>query len=112
MRFSETFAGSTHGCIFANGCLLFCVTFVPYPTWIRASYLRTPAAKMATAFYSGTFVLIAVSFYLFFRAAFRKPLLSANASQEFVAKTCHDYMFGPPLYLAATASAFLSERVS
>jgi len=67
---------------------------------------------MATAFYSGTFVLIAVSFYLFFRAAFRKPLLSANASQEFVAKTCHDYMFGPPLYLAATASAFLSEHVS
>ena len=97
---------------FANGCLLLCVTFVPYPTSILASYLRTPAAKMATAFYSGTFVLIAVSFYLFIRAAFRKPLLSANASQEFVAKTCHDYMFGPPLYLAATASAFLSERVS
>jgi len=97
---------------FANGWLLLCVTFVPYPTLILASYLRTDAARMAAAFYSGTFVLIAVSFYLFIRAALRKPLPSANASQEFVAKTSHDYMFGPPLYLAATVSAFLNERLS
>jgi len=97
---------------FANGWLLLCVTFVPYPTSILASYLRTNAAKMAAAFYSGTFVLIAVSFYLFIRAAFRKPLLSPDASQEFVAKTRRDYMFGPPMYLMATVSAFLDDRLS
>jgi TMEM175 potassium channel family protein len=97
---------------FANGCLLLGVTFVPYPTSILATYLRTPAAKMAALFYSGTFVFIAMCFYLFIRAAFRKPLLSTTASMEFVAKTCHDYMFGPPLYLVATLSALLDERVS
>lgn len=97
---------------FANGCLLLGVTFVPYPTSILAAYLKTPSSRMAMAFYSGTFVFIAICFYLFIRAAFRKPLLSAKASDEFIAKTCHDYMFGPPLYLLATIAALLDARVS
>jgi hypothetical protein len=49
---------------------------------------------------------VALSFCLFMRAALRKPLLSASASPEFVAKTCHDYSFGPPLYLAVTVTGF------
>jgi hypothetical protein len=70
------------------------------------------SGKNGCLFYSGTFVFIAMCFYLFIRAAFRKPLLSATASMEFVAKTCHDYMLGPPLYLVATVSALLDERLS
>ena len=97
---------------FANGCLLLGVTFVPYPTSILASYLETPAAKMAAGFYAGTFVVIAICFYLFIRAAFRKPLLSPSASEKFIAKTCHSYMFGPPLYSLATLAAILDERLS
>jgi uncharacterized membrane protein len=97
---------------FANGCLLLGITFVPYPTSILASYLQTSAAKMAAAFYSGTFVFIAICFYLFIRAAFREPLLSPTASEEFVAKTCHSYMFGPPLYLLATLAAIVDVRFS
>jgi uncharacterized membrane protein len=97
---------------FANGCLLLGVTFVPYPTSILARYLETPAAKMAMAFYGGTFVFMAACFYLFIRAAFRKPLLSINASAEFVAKICHEYTFGPPLYLAATLAALIDVRLS
>jgi uncharacterized membrane protein len=97
---------------FANGCLLLGVTFVPYPSSILARYWQTPAAKMAAAFYAGTFVFMAVCFYLFIRAAFRPALLSANASMEFVAKTFHEYIFGPPLYLAATLAAFIDVRLS
>lgn len=97
---------------FANGCLLLGITFVPYPTSILASYLETPAAKMAAAFYAGTFVFIAICFYLFIRAAFRKPLLSPTASVEFVNKTCHSYMYGPPLYLLATLAAIVDVRFS
>ena len=97
---------------FANGCLLLGVTFVPYPTAVLASYLETPAAKMAVAFYAGTFVFIAICFYLFIRAAFRKPLLSPDASDAFIAKTRHDYIFGPPLYTMALLAAFLDARVS
>ncbi len=97
---------------FANGCLLLGITFVPYPTSVLASYLETPAAKMAAAFYAGTFVFIALCFYLFIRAAFRKPLLSPSASKEFITKTCHSYMFGPPAYLLATLAAILDVRLS
>lgn len=97
---------------FANGCLLLGVTFVPYPTSILAAYLKTPAAKMAALFYSGTFVFIALCFYLFIYAAFRKPLLAVSASKEFVEKTCHSYRYGPPLYLLATLSALFDVRLS
>ncbi|MGB7437804.1 MAG: TMEM175 family protein [Candidatus Acidiferrum sp.] len=97
---------------FANGFLLLGVTFVPYPTAVLAAYLETPAAKMATAFYGGTFVIIALFFYLFIRAAFRKPLLSPNASQEFINKTCHSYMAGPPAYVVATLAAAWEVRLS
>jgi uncharacterized membrane protein len=97
---------------FANGSLLLGVTFVPYPTSVLASYLETPAAKMATGFYAGTFVGIALLFYLFIRAAFRKPLLAATASQEFIDKTCRSYMLGPPLYLLATLAAIVNVGLS
>jgi uncharacterized membrane protein len=97
---------------FANGCLLLGVTFVPYPTAVLAEYLETPAAKMAMMFYTGTFVFMAICFYLLIRAAFRKPLLSAKASQEFIAKTCHNYLFGPPAYFIATLAALLDVRLS
>jgi uncharacterized membrane protein len=97
---------------FMNGCLLLGVTFVPYPTAVLASYLETPAAKMAMMFYAGTFVFIAICFYLLIRAAFRRPLLSANASQEFIDKTFHDYAFGPPAYVLATLAALLDVRLS
>ena len=97
---------------FANGCLLLGVTFVPYPTSVLATFLETPAARMAVTFYAGTFVFIALCFYLFIRAAFRKPLLSPYASPEFIAKTCQSYAYGPPLYLVATLSALLDVRAS
>ena len=50
---------------FADGCLWLGVIFVPYPTSVLTAYLRTPAAKMAATFYSGTFVFMAMCSYLF-----------------------------------------------
>jgi|SRR5580658_2674269 hypothetical protein len=58
-------------------------------------------------FYSGPFVFMAVCFFLFIRAAFRKPLLSKNASEEFISKTCHNHLFRPPAYVLATLGALL-----
>jgi hypothetical protein len=54
---------------------------------------------------------MALCFYLFIRAAFRQALLSAKASQAFIDKTCHQYMFGPPAYLLATLGALLDVRL-
>jgi uncharacterized membrane protein len=97
---------------FSNGCLLLLITFVPYPTSVLAAYLRTPAAKMAAAFYSGTFVLVALCFSLFMYGAFRPHLLSQNASVKFIEDTHRRYRMGPPLYLLATLAAFVDARLS
>jgi len=95
-----------------NGCLLLLITFVPYPTSVLAAYLRTPAAKMAAAFYSGTFVLIAICFSLFTYGAFRPHLLAHNASQKFIEATLRSYRLGPPMYFLATIAAILDARLS
>jgi uncharacterized membrane protein len=97
---------------FTNGCLLLLITFVPYPTSVLAAYLRTPAAKMAAAFYSGTFVLVALCFSLFTYGAFRPHLLAHNASKKFIEATLRSYRMGPPTYLLATLAAFLDARLS
>jgi uncharacterized membrane protein len=97
---------------FANGFLLFVVTFVPYPTAVLATYLNTPAAKMAAAFYAGTFVLIAFAFILLIRASLRKQLLASSSSVEYVDRLRRSYAFGPPLYLLAFLAAFVDVRLS
>jgi len=97
---------------FSNGCLLLLITFVPYPTSVLAAYLRTPAAKMAAAFYAGTFVLVAICFSIFIYGAFRPHLLSKNASARFIETTHRNYRLGPPLYLLATLAAFIDARLS
>jgi uncharacterized membrane protein len=97
---------------FANGCLLLTIIFVPYPTSLVARFLETPAAKTAVAFYCGLFVLVAISFNLVLRAAFRKKLLLPSTPMDFVARTCRHYLAGPPLYLLAFLMAFWDVRLS
>lgn len=97
---------------FSNGCLLLLITFVPYPTSVLAAYLQTPAAKMAAAFYAGTFVLVALCFTLFIYGAFRPHLLSKSASAKFIEATHRSYRMGPPLYLLAMLAAFIDARLS
>jgi uncharacterized membrane protein len=96
---------------FSNGCLLLLITFVPYPTSVLAAYLETPAAKMAAAFYAGTFVLVALCFSLFTYGAFRPHLLARNASAKFIENTHRSYRLGPPLYLLAMLSAIIDARL-
>lgn len=96
----------------ANGCLLLLITFVPYPTSVLAAYLRTPAAKMAAAFYAGTFVMVAVCFSLFTYGAFRPHLLAHNASKKFIEATLRSYRLGPPIYFLAAVAAIIDARLS
>jgi Endosomal/lysosomal potassium channel TMEM175 len=81
--------------------------------WVHHhAILRNVCRTDAWLHFANGCLLLGVTFYLFIRAAFRKPLLSPSASDVFIAKTCHDYMFGPPPYLLATISALLDARVS
>jgi uncharacterized membrane protein len=91
--------------MFANGLLLLIVTTVPFPTAVVAEYLLTPAAPAAVAFYCGTFVMVAVAFYLTLMAALRQETLMENASAQRIRRFRRDYSLGPPLYLAALVVA-------
>ncbi|MGI8991036.1 MAG: TMEM175 family protein [Bryobacteraceae bacterium] len=94
--------------LFTNGLLLLFVTVVPFPTAVIAMYLRTPAAVAACAFYAGTFVLLAISFYLLLMAAFRKTILLPDVSETAIQRLRKSYRMGPPLYLLSFGAAFIS----
>lgn len=91
--------------LYANGFLLMMVTVVPFPTAVVSEYLRTPAAPAACALYAGTFVMIAVGFWLVLTSAFRKSILHPDTPQATVRRLRGSYRLGPPLYLLATIVA-------
>jgi uncharacterized membrane protein len=91
--------------LFANGLLLMFVTVVPFSTAIVAEYFATPAATTACLVYAGTFVLIAISFYMLLLAAFRPSVLDPAAPESTVLRLRRDYRLGPPAYLVAVAAA-------
>jgi uncharacterized membrane protein len=93
--------------LYANGFLLLLVTFVPYPTSVLASYLETPAAPAAGAFYAGTYVLVGVAFNLLWATARSRHLLHPRVSEETVRAWTRRNRLGPPLYLVATAASFI-----
>jgi len=58
--------------------------------------------------YTGSFVLIAISFYLLLMAAFRASTLDPDAREATVLRLRRDYRMGPPAYLLATLAAAFS----
>ncbi len=94
--------------LYANGFLLLLVTFVPYPTSVLATYLETPAAPAAGAFYAGTYALLGVAFNLLWAAARYRGLLDPGVPEATVRTLTGKYWLGPPLYLVATAASFVS----
>lgn len=98
--------------IFANGFLLLMITFVPFPTAVIAKYFMTPAGPLACLFYSATFVLVAIAFKIFVKAAFRPSILSGKASPATIDRIKKSYRSGPWIYGAATAAALFSTWVS
>ncbi|HJZ47002.1 MAG TPA: TMEM175 family protein [Roseiflexaceae bacterium] len=95
--------------LFLNGLLLLVVTTIPFPTALLAEYLERPAATVACAIYTGTFVLLAFSFYAFWRyAAHRNRLLAHTVTDEQVAAISRSFLFGPISYLLAFALAFVN----
>jgi uncharacterized membrane protein len=99
--------------LFANGLLLMLTTVVPFSTSLVTQYLRFAAAKIACAVYGGTFVMISLAFsLLWYGLRHDRALLSPSASEEVVARIDRSYRIGPPMYILATAGAFLSPYVT
>jgi uncharacterized membrane protein len=100
---------SDHIFLVLNGLLLMGVTFVPFPTAVLAAHINTPDATTAAAFYSGTFLVIAILFYvLWLYASHDQRLLSLRHNAQSVAAITRQYNFGPPLYLITFLLAFVS----
>jgi uncharacterized membrane protein len=106
---------SDHTFLYWNGVVLLLVTFLPFPTALLAEYLLHPEAKVAGAFFSGTFVAIALAFKgLWHYASKNKKLLGFGRSADSadVEQITKQLRFGPLMYLAAFAVSFVSVRLS
>ncbi len=99
--------------LFLNGLLLLFVTFVPFPTAILAEYVETRHGNVASAIYSGLYLIIAIVFNILWRyASGGERLLDKKADLCFVQNISKQYKFGPPLYLIALLLSFISVAAS
>jgi len=91
--------------LFANGLLLLSVTFVPFPTAILAQYLATADAKVAVAFYCGSFLANSLAWNLLFATIVRGRLLRPDIDAATIVRIRRAYVFGPVVYAVATIAA-------
>jgi uncharacterized membrane protein len=96
-----------------NGMLLFCVTFLPYPTSLVAEYYGRSGETTATALYAGTFFVMACSFTAVWRyASHRYRLVGKEVTAERIRTINRQYLLGPTVYGFALIMAFLNVVVS
>lgn len=97
--------------LFANGLLLFTVTFVPFPTAVLAGHLRAADARTAVAFYCATFFVNSLVWNLLFWTIVRNGLLRTEIDTETVARVRKAYVWGPLIYLTSTLVALVQPAV-
>lgn len=96
-----------------NLLLLLVIVFIPVPTALLAEQLPYPGQHAAAVIYSGTNVLMAISFNLIWNHASRDGrLLGKNVDMHSVAAISAQYMYGPLLYIVAFVLAWISAPVS
>ena len=81
------------------------MTFVPFPTAVLAQHLATAEAKVAVAFYCGTFVVNSLSWGLVFSTMVRGRLFHAGVDAGTIQRIRRAYLVGPLVYVAATLVA-------
>jgi TMEM175 potassium channel family protein len=102
-----------HTLLILNGALLLGVTAVPFPTAVLAQYLGKADEKVATMLYNGTYVVVAIFFNVLWRyAAGRRRLLGETVDVAEVNRISRQYAYGPLLYLACFALAYINVTAS
>lgn len=97
----------------ANGLLLLGTMLVPFVTQDLLRYLGTPAGATAAAIYSGAYVLISLAYNLTWHVAAKdRRLLRPGVSDAQIRTVYRGYLAGLPLFLAATALAFVNPFLS
>jgi TMEM175 potassium channel family protein len=100
--------------LFINLALLMVVAFIPFPTGLLATYLRSPSDQhVAAALYAGTFLVLGLTFFATWRyAATKQQLLGSVLSEADVRRLVRRNLAGLGPYAAAVAIAFVSAPVS
>ena len=99
--------------LFLNGFLLMLVAFVPFPTAVLAGHVEDHYAVTATAFYTGTYVMIAIAFNILWHyAIFRRRLVGRSAAQAGISSITRNYLWGPPLFFLTFLFAFFNVPLS
>ena len=98
---------------FANGILLLVVSFVPFPTAVMAAYWKTPNQQMGVLFYSGTFILLALTYNLvWFCISHKDRLVDRKLDHQKIEAVSRQFVVGPLMYIAAFAVGFWSPLAS
>jgi uncharacterized membrane protein len=97
-----------------NLLLLLGVTSVPFPTAVLAVHLGRPDQRTAATLFNTTYFFIAVFFNILWRYASsaKRGLLAVDVDMASIERISRQYAFGPMLYLACIALAWVSVPAS
>jgi uncharacterized membrane protein len=95
-----------------NLLLLLGVSVVPFPTAVLAEHLDTPDQRTAAVVYNATFIAIAILFNILWRYAVARHLLDKAVTASVAGNISRQYAFGPVMYLACLALAWVNVRAS
>ena len=100
--------------LFINVFFLLCIAFIPFPTRLLATYVRTDDGQAAAVLYGITLTTTAVFFNLMWRYAIGAGgrLLRADADRRVVDGITRSFRPGVAMYAGATIVGFFQAEVS
>jgi uncharacterized membrane protein len=100
--------------LFINVAFLLCIAFIPFPTRLLATYVRTSDGRAAAVAYGITLTATALIFNLMWRYAIGGGgrLLRPDADRREVDGITRSYRPGVPMYAAATFVGIFQAEVS
>jgi uncharacterized membrane protein len=100
--------------LFINVFFLLCVAFIPFPTRLLATYVRTGDGRAAAVAYGITLTVTAVFFNLMWRYAIGRggQLLRPDADRRDIEGITRSYRPGVPMYAGATIVGIFQAEVS
>ena len=106
----QLYRKTDHGFNLLNVFFLMCISFVPLPTAVLGEYVALPhQQRAAIIFYALGFWLCALSWYLIWRYARRRPgMIDPRLAPEFVRTLSRQYLLSIVLYTLALLVAFVS----